>query len=212
MDTVIGLIGAKGAGKTTAYNAIKDVLDIQEVILASKLKDASAQAFGVPREYFDSHEFKEQDLEVPVYLDKLNLAHIFVLYGLSPDFDKYIRPHIGKVLHSPRQVAQYIGTEVLRNYDPDIHCNSAVLGIKKSIGVVTDMRFPNEYSYFKEKYTKFYTIYVQNTGAEIQASRDPHASEAYLKDLAKKCSETIQNNGSMYEFTTKVQSYVRSLI
>lgn len=211
MDIVIALIGAKGAGKTTAFNAMQDLLDVQEITLASKLKDVSSEVFNVPRIHFDSHAFKEKDLEDPVFLTAENVSQVFEKYDLKPNFDKYIRPHIGKVLHTPRQIAQYIGTEVLRTYNPDIHCDEAVKRVTNRVGVVTDMRFPNEYSYFKEKYPKFYPIYINNIGAEVAASKDTHASEAYLKDLAKKAVKTLPNNSSIKEFQESVRKYLREI-
>ncbi len=216
MDIVIGLIGAKGAGKTTAYNAIKNILDVQEITLAAKLKDTSAQVFKIPREWFDSHEFKEKDLEDPIFLQGSNLAELWALYGVTHTaggfYDKYIRPHIGKVLYSPRQVAQYIGTEVLRAYEADIHCLEASKNVEKTIGVVTDMRFPNEFEFFAKNYKNFYPIYISNIGAEVHAGMDTHASEAHLKTLAKKAYETIANNGSIREFEDAVKNFVKKVV
>lgn len=216
MDIVIGLIGAKGAGKTTAFNAIKEVLDVQEITLAAKLKDVSSLAFNIPRNWFDSHSHKEKDLEDPIFLNSQNLALVWREYGVSEItsefFDKYVRYHVGKVLYTPRQVAQYIGTEVLRAYIPDIHCLEAAKAVSKRIGVVTDMRFPNEFEFFAKNYVKFYPIYINNIGAEVHAGKDTHASEAHLQDLAKKAYQTIPNNSSIREFEDTVKSFVRSLI
>lgn len=212
MKTVFGLIGAKGAGKTTAYTAIAEIADVQEITLASKLKDVSAEVFQVKRDWFDSHQFKEKDLEDPIYLDGPKIKHIFSLYGVEADYDKFVRPHVGKVLLSPRQIAQYIGTEVLRTYMEDIHCFAAAAQVKKEVGVVTDMRFPNEFAYFAKNYREFHSIYIQNIGAEIKASRDTHASEAHVQTLARQSSVTIQNNGSIREFQEKIQEYVRKFV
>jgi hypothetical protein len=213
MDIVIGLIGAKGAGKTTAYEVIQAELDVQEITLAAKLKDVSALATGVARDHFDSHRFKEVDLEDPIFLTPQILETIWTAYDInvkSPDFfDKFIRPHVGKVLHTPRQIAQYVGTEVLRAWSADIHCLEAAKAITKRVGVVTDMRFPNEYNFFKTHYPRFHTVYIQNLGAEIRASSDTHASEAYLKDLAKKADVTLINDSSIKDFQTKVRNYIK---
>lgn len=209
MKTVIALVGAKGAGKTTAFNTIKEILDVQEVTLASKLKDVSAQVFDIPREHFDSHKYKEKDLDTPVFLTSEALVKVFNAYDVSPDFDKLVRQHIGQVLHTPRQIAQYIGTEVLRTYNPDVHCFEAVKSVTKDVGVVTDMRFPNEYNYFDKNYPEFHLLYIQNNGAENEAAKDTHASEAYLKELAKLADRTIPNNSSVQEFQAAVKGYLK---
>lgn len=213
MDIVIGLIGAKKAGKTTAFEAIRSVMDVQEITLADKLKNACAEVFQIPRFWFDSHSVKEKDLQDYIFLNTSNIKLIFNYYGIKDlDYDKHIRPHIGKVLHSPRTIAQYIGTEVLRAYDTDIHCNSACQAITKNIGVVTDMRFPNEYEYFAKHYGAFYPVYIQNVGAEVTAGKDTHASEAHLYDLAKRAVKTIPNNGSIAEFHEAVRQFLKEFV
>lgn len=201
---IIGLVGAKGAGKTTAYNFIKEKLPFaQEITLAKKLKDTCSEIFDIPRNYFDSHTFKEKYLEVPAYLDKLALERLFKGFNTEiVDFDRQIRPHIGVILDSPRKIAQYIGTEVLRTISPDIHCTSAMADFTRTnsnLGVVTDMRFPNEFQYFKENSEIFVPIYVKNTGAENEASKDTHASEAHLKTLATQ-SLMVANDNTLENF------------
>lgn len=212
MDIVIALVGAKGAGKTTTFNVIKDLLPVQEITLADKLKNVSAEVFNIPRNHFDSHSFKEKDLESPVFLTLDSVLRLYARYDIKitdEEFDQFVRPHIGKVLHTPRQVAQYVGTEVLRTYEADIHCTSAAKNITAEVGVVTDMRFPNEFNYFEERYTKFHPIYIQNMAAENAASADTHASEAHLKTLARRCVVTLPNNSSIAEYQTSVRKYIK---
>lgn len=208
MNTVIGLIGAKAAGKTTAFNTIQATWPVQEITLAAKLKDVCAEVFNIPRNAFDSHSLKEKELQDLVFLEPSSLEQIFKLYDLKVNFDKHIRSHIGQVLHSPRQIAQYIGTEVLRAAEADIHCTSAVKDITKDIGVVTDMRFPNEFEFFTKNYPRFFPVYIQNLGAEIEAGKDAHASEAHLKTLAKQAVVTIQNNGGRAQFEQAVVDFM----
>lgn len=215
---VIGLIGAKAAGKTTAAKIMRDLgLHIIEITLADKLKNVCAEVFEVPRDWFDFHNFKEKELEVPRYLTREILIQIFTSYDLltNPDFSKYLRPHIGKVLFTPRQIAQYVGTEVLRSVDPDIHCTSAVKAAagttytEESISVITDMRFPNEFEFFK-KSDEFYPIYIKNTAAEGVSGGDAHASEAHLKTLALKANK-VENESSLEIFKKNLQNLLINL-
>jgi hypothetical protein len=74
------------------------------------------------------------------------------------------------------------------------------------------MRFPNEYSFFKERYPKFYPVYIENMAAEIAASKDTHPSEAYLKELAKKAPFKISNNSSLAEFQKLVKEVVGKIL
>lgn len=207
MNKVIGLVGAKGAGKTTAYRIISELLpNTVEITLAAHLKNTCSNIFAIPRDHFDSHKYKELDLGSPIYLTAKLIIAVLDAYGINPDFDKHVRSHIGKVLHTPREVAQYIGTEVLRTEDPDVHCKAAVSTVTDSnetVGVVTDIRFPNEYSFFYKNYKDFYPIYIKNTAAETNASKDAHLSESYLKELASKASK-VDNENSLLDLKTNL--------
>lgn len=199
MKTIIGLTGAKGSGKTTSFTIFTQVLPtIQEITLANRLKNASAHVFNIPRQDFDDPRVKEKELESPVTFNAQNTKAIIEFFGMTPDYDKHIRPHIGKVLHTPRQIAQYVGTEVCRNVDEQIHCKGAVLGLPENgVFVVTDMRFWNEFHFFNDNpAVRFIPLYVSNSVAEAKAAGDAHVSEKYVLEIGKKC-RTIDNNGDM---------------
>lgn len=205
MNLIIGLIGAKQAGKTTAYETMSHMAEVQEITLAKKLKDVCAEVLGVHRTRFDSPAHKELEFEEPVFLTAELITSMFMAYGIAPDYDTEIRQHIGKILLTPRHIAQYMGTEVLRAVEPDIHCRSAVEALHSPIGVVTDMRFPNEFEYFAKQGGNFIPVYIKNVGAEIEAGKDTHASEAHLKTLASKALITIENDRSLKIFQDRVR-------
>jgi len=211
MEIILGLIGAKGAGKSTAFKLMGTILDAEEITLAGKLKDTCASVFKIPRNHFEDHKFKERDLNVPAYLSPAALNLIFKAFNATPDFDKHVRKHIGKILYTPRQIAQYVGTEVLRAYNTDIHCSNSTKGSPKKIGIVTDIRFPDELKYFADNFPKFYPIYIKNLQAEIRASKDTHSSEAHLKDLAKKAVKTLDNDTTIREFEDKIKAYLEEI-
>lgn len=215
MKTVIALTGVKFSGKTTAFEYIRSLRpDVIEITLAGKLKDVCATVFDIPRDYFDRPDVKEKEMDTLVELETENLQAIFEHFdGYEIVFDKHIRPHIGKVLHTPRQVAQYVGTEVLRTVDPDVHCRHATRGKPQDgIFVVTDMRFPNEFDFFAvDKTCQFHPFYIKNTGAECKAGDDPHPSESHIKDLAKRCT-TIDNDSTVQEFYKRIQKRVGPLL
>jgi hypothetical protein len=201
---VIAFTGVKGAGKTTASNFLKEAIpELREVILADALKNASAMVFKIARNSFDDPKTKEKEFIMPIYLDERAVSSIFRCFNIEPNYDLHVRPHIGTVLHSPRRVAQYVGTEILRNYDSDIHCKTADLNIgSDGTFVITDMRFPSEYDYFHGKYGQnFYPYYINNFMAESYV--DNHPSEKGVLEVAKHCLK-IDNNGTLEDFRTKI--------
>jgi hypothetical protein len=203
---IIGLMGAKGSGKTTAFNFIKERLPyVGEITLAAKLKNVCSEVFEIPREYFDSHKYKEQYLQTPVYLDQKKLQIIYKDFLIDyPNYDTDIRPHVGVILDTPRKIAQYVGTEVLRKTVGTVHCINAFktfLDSNAAVGVVTDIRFPNELTFFKAKAEVFIPIFIKNTAAEIAASKDSHESESYLSNLAA-ASICVPNETTLENFKT----------
>ncbi len=198
MKLIIGLTGNKGSGKSTTFGLIQELVsEAKEITLADRLKQASAKAFNIPRAAFDDPKVKEKDLESPVCFNEENTKIIIEYFKVPYDFEKHVKPHIGKILRTPRQIAQYVGTEVLRNIDTEIHCKGSVLDLpEKGLFTVTDIRFPNEFDFFKSlPETKFYPCYVSNRTAEAIAGNDPHISEKYIPELARK-SRVLDNNGS----------------
>lgn len=201
MRTIIALAGLKTSGKTTAFNIIGEIFEgkVIEIQLAKKLKDVCASVLNVERSLFDDPARKEVNLEDPVYLDGKAVTAMIEAYGITPDYDKHVRPHVGTVLESPRRIAQYVGTEILRNVSEDIHCIGATMNLPEDgTFVLTDMRFPNEFNFFNEKYgANFYPYYIQSNRAEFGA-KDMHPSEALVMVTAKNCKK-IENNGTIQE-------------
>lgn len=212
----IGLIGSKGAGKTTAFEAMKEFFPkkINEVTLAKKLKDVSAEVFEISRECFDKAELKEKAFSLPIFLSKDKLDKIYKAFELTDQvvYDKHYRFHIGTTFTNPRQIAQYVGSELLRVLDPNIHCKFALeMAQRGALNIVTDMRFPNEFEFFSNyEGAEFFSIYIQNPSAETLAKNDSHDSEAYTFELAKKASLTIKNDKSLQEFRRAIKTLAKS--
>lgn len=224
---VIGLIGAKASGKSTFAKIAKERFPtaVREGALADRLKQACSFALDIPREYFDLPHTKERYVGgsalgyrwgAPVMLTENTTAQFLDEFQL-PLNDANVLPHVGKRFYTPRQIAQYVGTEVLRAVDPEVHCKGLMLTVGEMLPqpeclIVTDIRFPNELAFFMNKFgTQFYPTYVANAAAEVVAMHDGHASESHLYDLAASCRK-IDNNGSLEDFETRVQNYMDGLM
>lgn len=214
MRTIIALTGVKFSGKTTAFNIVKELIPgTIEIQLAKKLKDECARVFKIERSLFDDPARKEQSLEMPIYLDAKSVSDLIRSYGIEPDYDTHVRQHVGMVLESPRRVAQYVGTEVLRTVGEDIHCIGATMNLPQDATfVVTDMRFPNEYAYFAKNYGEvFYPFHVQNNQAELAGAKDMHPSERLVLETAKNC-KPIPNNSSIAAFKALIETELREVL
>ena len=214
MRTVIAFTGLKTSGKTTAFESVQGLYpEVTEITLAKKLKDVSSEVFEVPRDHFDDQAYKEVEFETPIYVESDHVYALIRAYGIEPDFDLHVRPHIGQVLESPRRVAQYVGTEILRNVDTDIHCIGATMDLpEEGLFVVTDMRFPSELEYFRDKFDcEFHPFYIQSHRAEANAGGDMHPSERQVLVTAESCTK-LENNKTIRDFQDLVAESVQEVV
>lgn len=212
---LMAFCGSKGAGKDTSANLVKELYTgkVESLSLAGHLKSVCSKVFGVDMKYFTDPKLKEVELDTYIVLKASNLRYVFCDFGIDlVDYDKLIRPHMSKVLETPRQLLQYIGTEVLHPVDPLIHVKLMMKNKDpKALTLITDLRFENEFNYFKSQTQfKFKPYYVSNLNAEAAASGDMHPSERDLQKFKNLCVK-IDNNGSISDLRNKLKVIIESL-
>lgn len=202
--TIIGLAGVKTSGKSTVADIITKLIggNITESALAGKLKDVSASAFGLTREYFDNQNLKETPFEdgpktltldiiedILLNFNTLLTKELIDIYTLSGIIDMK--------MGTPRVIAQIVGTEVLRaTGNQDIHCENMPTNAH-GVTIVSDLRFPNEFTYFdKNEDITFLPLYIQRTEAEDLVTEDSHLSERSVFDFSSDCI-CVPNNSSL---------------
>lgn len=214
---VIAFCGSKGAGKSTSYEMFKKLFngETEEIALAGHLKEVCSRVFNIDVKYFIDPSLKEVELDSYINVRADHIAKIFTEFNVSDDsynYDKNIRPHIGQVFETPRQILQYVGTEVLHPIDPLIHVKIALTKKSKDkLTVVTDLRFVAEFEYFTETLDKSFTpVYVKNSKAELEASTDMHPSERQLSLFKNKCYK-LMNETSLDELRQNLSTLVSQL-
>lgn len=207
MRIVIGLTGVKTSGKSTVANLLKDLIleDVQESALADKLKNVCSKVFDVPREHFDKQDLKEVPFKSNKILTENDINLILSEFEVNPTKELiyfYNKNNIiNKPLKSPRQIAQIVGTEILRAAgDEDIHCKNLKLG--NNVTIISDIRFPNEFNYFENlPNTYFLPFYIQRDEAEKYINSNSHSSETSVFTFCQKCINI--NNNKDLEFLKK---------
>lgn len=219
MKVVIGLAGVKTSGKSTVAEIIKKLIggDILESALANKLKETSAEVFNVPRDYFDRQDVKEvpfEDGPKKLTVEKIhNILHSFNVPVTQALMNKYEAAGvIDMELETPRKIAQIVGTEVLRTTgDEDIHCKNMPIN-ENGITIVSDLRFPNEFSYFHRlgvEGTRFIPLYIQRDEAEKHVTKDSHPSETSVFLFSGQCTK-ISNNSSLEQLEESLALLLRN--
>ena len=210
-NVVIGLAGVKTSGKSTVAEMIKQIhTNAKESALADKLKNVSAQAFDLKREYFDSQDLKEVPLETVKFLTKPKISYIINSFNIdaTEDQENMVHEKLKDIpLETPRRIAQIVGTELLRTFGgEDIHCDQVQIN-NSGITVISDIRFPNEFKYFNNKDNiLFVPLYIQRDLAEKEVDlKTSHPSETLIFTFCDKCIK-INNNGSLESTFNQVKS------
>jgi len=211
----IGFIGAKAAGKSTAFDYLSRMFsNLNEVMIAKRLKQVSSRVLLLSEEAFSDPAIKEKRFDKPNILTEADVTYILTQFGLwaNPAARDSIASHIGVSLETPRAAAQYIGTQIIRAVDPLAHLRCAEQSFDPDkINIITDIRFQNEFDFFKKKYDKFLTYYIQNNKAEEIADKDFHASERERASLSKQCDYTLYNNDTFGLFYMQLEPMVHTI-
>ncbi|MEK2647484.1 hypothetical protein [Bdellovibrio sp. BCCA] len=199
---VVGLVALKESGKSTFFNVAQSLYPVQEIMLAGRLKQACSVAFGVPLNHFDDQNFKEKPaiFENPGpdadLLTEERLRVILQIFGY-PDEESFQKTKhtIGNRLPTPRRMAQFVGTEVMRDcIDPDIHIKKAIEKMDQfKINIVTDIRFANELGWFKNGEYDFTSVHILRPDKTPQDLESAHPSEKNVLEVGKGCDHTIIN-------------------
>lgn len=205
---LIGLIGSKESGKTTVANYLQKKYDAKVVALADKLKQVCSKVFEIPLSHFDLQEFKEVEFESTKNITIRNLDSILSEYGIFGNRDMFYTEHVGTSLKNPRHIAQYVGTEILRSYDQDIHLKHISLSSKNT--VVSDVRFVSEYEYLLNKDAVFF--YIKRTSAENKITESSHPSEKESQIIKNMNRVIIINNDSSLDETYNQINKVMGLL
>lgn len=130
--TVYGLCGFAGSGKNTAASLLLKHTDGCAYSFAGPLKDGVAAMFGWPRDLLEG-----DTLESRTWRDQI---------------DVYWSKAFGRSV-TPRMILQEVGTEVFRQYLPNMWVTAAArqMQSKHTAAVFTDTRFGNEMSWINSQ-------------------------------------------------------------
>ena len=178
---IVGVTGVAGSGKSTFTDLILKITSEDEV---------EELAFATP--------LKKAAMELFVFKHK-------DVY--DPKLKEVVDPRWGK---SPRQILQWLGSEVLRDqFDKDFLIKNLEHRIEASgasIIIVSDVRFDNEAEFVKSHGG----ILVRITRPSLAKKEgEVHQSEKGVKD--EYITHEIVNDGTMDDFEKKIIDFCKSI-
>lgn len=205
---IVGLTGFAKSGKSTAAEILKE-MGGAEVAFAKHLKDVCAVVFNVPRSHFDDQNFKEVEFTFYKTLGPFDIADILDYFEVPKRLQPAVMlSHDGILLKSPRHIAQYIGTEVLRSVDQDIHIKMAFKlneGSNAKFLICSDVRFENELIAVQRE--NGIVIGISRLAATPADLINLHPSEAEVPALIEAADIKITNELTIEEFKTEIKKY-----
>lgn len=189
----------------------------RKVGFADNLKNICMEVFELSEYEVRTQDGKSSVLREPRVVSKEHLSQVLRCMNRTHVVnleDKDYSLMLGMELYTPRDVLQFIGTEVIRLYVPNYHLEAVINSIVPSEKVViTDARFPNEINSVLD--CGGYVVRI-NRPYKFKAAKEiskvsSHPSETALDDYTE-WSYIINNDGdcldSLYE---KIDSMLSQL-
>ncbi len=143
--------GKKGSGKTLFSSLLINKLGYNRFSFAKKLKEVVCYLYNLDINSVDKKEYKEKSFGLEWNADYANRLEAFFNLPVNSLNASY------KFLDTLRCALQYIGTDILRNYDVDFHINLVRNSYLNNV-VFDDLRFYNEFEFLNENNFSFYYI------------------------------------------------------
>jgi hypothetical protein len=156
MKRLIGFAGRKRAGKTALSHHLKEKYGCEIITIAQALKELGCKLVNV--ESIDKlNELKDNDMQISfdncdemienwvnILSQEIGIDNNNYFYAI---LENKVKQFLSQNSFTVRDMLQYIGSEIIRQYNENWHLDKLEYNIKNStadIIVVDDVRYPNE--------------------------------------------------------------------
>lgn len=213
IQVVVAFCGPSGSGKDTAVDyLVKEGVFSRKIAFADYLKQLCARVTKIPKEFF--YEKKDEILPKPFQLSEKDIRFIAkeVRDAIPLDvlpYDKFkpgkvqVQKYTGHVMNTPREILQYVGTEVMKGFFGQVHAYLTCQSLKNKGGVfaISDLRFVDEVECCSKFFKFFYPIRI--IGRNESDDGNLHRSEKEYKEL--KVFAEIGNHRTLEDFYTNLK-------
>lgn len=212
--TIVAFGYKAGVGKDTAADYLVSEYGFTKTAFAKNLKDCCMHVFGLSNDQVYDAELKQKELPTPISFDIWN--YFYILDWMAKFIHKDLTNHklaldcIGTKLKTPRDVLQFVGTEVMRAHCKDYHVSSCFSSMDDGLDyVITDVRFVNE----AESVIEHGGVCINVVAPEqkMTAQNKAHSSEVDM-DGWFGWSETLHNDkNGFYSFHRNIDAVMEKL-
>lgn len=178
----------------------------KKVSFADELKDILAEAFSLDIDVFYNDDLKDTSFDRPIAITNHNLIIIenrITQYTTNNTDSLY--NHVGVELKSPRDMMQYVGTEVCRGVDDELWLKAFKYRVNGLDNIVCpDVRLPNERALIKELNGFLFWVDRPN----LKTNVPNHVSETSYGS-PKDYDVIVVNDGTLENLRHNVSAYLR---
>ena len=208
MAVVVGLHGPAGSGKDTIGDYLVEKCGwTGKLSFAENLKEMCKAIFFLTDYDVRDQEGKQAMFSKPKVFTNRNLGSVmFWMTKTHPhtfipraSMDK-VKSLVGTELRNPREILQFIGTDICRELINTYHVDIVVQKIKDSpdgMFVITDVRFPNEGDLILDDLGGTVFLVDRPDPSAKNINRE-HPSEVAMRDWGR-FSAVIENPGDGFE-------------
>jgi hypothetical protein len=207
---LISLSGTKRSGKDTIADVLVKEFKYTKVAFADSLRELCTKVFDLSENMFIDDDKKEARFITPIRLDEEHLGLMLSIIEndwkipVSKESKDKMLLKVGKEMTYPRQILQYVGTEVVRDcIDPDFWIKALERRIDGLADVViADARLKNERDWAKSRGALLCIVQRPNF-----IKQDSHRSENELEDNYQ---IVFNNDDTLTRFQIEVGAFFNS--
>jgi hypothetical protein len=204
---IIGLSGKALSGKdTTADYLLLKHNFYEKVGFAKNLKEMCIKVFSLTEKDVYNQDYKGVPFTQPLLLSEKHLEDIIKWISTTHIINGVkVSDFVGKVLISPRDVLQYVGTDIIRSMCDTYHSDI----VEKKIHsvediVVSDVRFNNEVKLIKD--CGGFVVRI-NRDFSLSGGKRKHQSEVALDDF-NGWDYILNNNSSLNDLYKDIDEMI----
>lgn len=198
---IISLSGRIKSGKGLISDMLA-AMNFEKVTIASFLKNSIAQLYNIDISYCYDQKLKLQNLQLPWNKETAGVLSKIIGEDISALWKDGDEP---KTFSNVRETMQYLGSEVFRRHDPDIHVKKALNLQDNKNYVCDDVRFLNEKEFIEQ--SGGFCIYIIRPGEWDSISN--HISETSLN--WSNFNHVIINDRDINYLERRIKSFLNNI-